>query len=312
MKLRTLLAGAAGAVGGTALANRAIATAATDLPPGLEGEDGTYRWRGMDVSYAELGDPEDPDLVLFHGVSAAASNREFEGIASGLAEEYHVLAPDLPGFGRSDRPPLVYSGSLYEGFVTDFLRDMTDEPIVLASSLSGSYAASAATDADVTRLVLICPTDSTMPGRRVWLRTLMRSPLVGTAVHNLVTTKPAIRYFTADHGFLDEENIDDEYVEYRWQTAHQRGARFAPASFISGFLDPDIDLKETLAGVDAPTTLVWGRESELSPLDDGRALAEHIDARLVVVDYAKLQPHVEHPDAVLSLLADDLSVAEHE
>ena len=308
MKLRTLLAGAAGAVGATALANRAIAGAAGDLPPGLLGDEGTYRWRGMDVAYAELGDPEDPDLVLFHGVNAAGSNREFDGIAADLAEEYHVLAPDLPGFGRSDRPPLVYSASLYQGFVTDFLRDLTDEPIVLGSSLTGAYAASAARDVDVSRLVLVCPTDDTMPGRRVWLRTLLRSPLVGTALHNAITSKRAIRYFSADHGFFDEENIDEQYVDYHWRAAHQPGARYAPASFVSGFLDPDEDLGDALEAVDAPTTLVWGRETEMSPLEEGRQLAEQADARLVVVDYAKLQPHVEHPDAVLSLLADDLSV----
>lgn len=310
MKLRTLLAGAAGVVGATALANRAIARSAGDLQPGVYGKQHTYRWRGMDVAYAELGDPEDPDMVLFHGVGAAASGREFANIAGTLAEEYHVLVPDLPGFGRSDRPPLVYSASLYEGFVTDFLRDLTDGPIVIASSLSGSYVVQAARDVDVSRLVLICPTDETMPGRRVWLRSLLRAPLVGTALHNVVTSKPAIRHFSADHGFFDPENIDEQYVEDRWQAAHQPGARYATASFVSGFLDPDESLDEHLEALDVPTTLVWGRESETTPLSEGRTMAEHADARLVVVDYAKLLPHVEHPDAVLTLLADDLSIAE--
>ncbi|WP_256390728.1 alpha/beta fold hydrolase [Natronoarchaeum rubrum] len=310
MKLRTLLAGAAGAVGATALANRAIARSVDDPQPGVHGEHRTYRWRGMDIAYTELGDPDDPDMVLFHGVGAAASSREFADIAGTLAEEHHVLVPDLPGFGRSDRPPLVYSASLYEGFVTDFLRDLTDEPIVLASSLSGSYAVQAARDVDVSRLVLICPTDESMPGQRVWLRSLLRTPLVGTAMFNLVTSKPGIRYFSADHGFFDPENVDDSYVEDRWQSAHQPGARYAMASFISGFLDPDENLDEHLEALDVPTTLVWGRESETTPLSEGRTLAEHADARLVVVDYAKLLPHVEHPDAVLTLLADDLAIAD--
>ncbi|SNZ02964.1 Pimeloyl-ACP methyl ester carboxylesterase [Natronoarchaeum philippinense] len=310
MKLRTMLAGAAGAVGATALANRAIAGSVDELDPGIYGAQHTYRWRGMDIEYTELGDADDPDLVLFHGVGAGASSREFAEIAPALAEEYHVIAPDLPGFGRSDRPPLMYSASLYEGFVTDFLRDMTDEPIVLASSLSGSYAVQAARDVDLSRLVLICPTDESMPGRRVWLRSLLRAPLVGPAIRNAVTSKAGIRHFGADHGFFDENNITDEYVEYRWQASHQPGARYAMASFISGFLDPEASMEEHLGAIDVPTTLVWGRESETTPLSEGRVLADRADARLVVVDYAKLQPHVEHPDAVLTLLSDDLSLAQ--
>lgn len=312
MKLRSLVAGAAGAAGAAAITNRALANTAGDLPPALPGDQGTYRWRGMDVSYSELGDPEAPDLLLLHGLNVSASSHEFASVAADLAEEFHVIAPDLPGFGRSDRPPLVYSGSIYEGFVTDFVRDVTDEPIVVASSLSGAYATRAAGDTDVSRLVLICPTDDTMPGERLWLRTLARSPFLGTTLHNLVTSKAAIRYFSADHGYYDERNVDDEHVEYQWKSAHQPRARYAPASFLSGHLDPDVDLGEELAELDIPKTLVWGREAETTPLSEGRTLAERADARLVVIDYTKLLPHVEHPETFMEVVNEELSLAKHE
>lgn len=162
MRLRRLLAGAAGGIGLAAVANRALS--ATARPPGapLGRDTKTYRWRGFDVSYTEAGKPSDPDLVLLHGVNVAGSSAEFSPVIDALAEDFHVVAPDLPGFGLSDHPPLMYSPSLYVTFVGDFLRDLADDPVVVASSLTGAYAAMAVgdderdgEDASVRELVLV-------------------------------------------------------------------------------------------------------------------------------------------------------------
>jgi len=310
MKLRNLLTAAVGAAGVTAFVNRLLTARAGDLEPPLVGASGTYRWRGFDVAYTEAGDPDDPDLLLVHGLSAASSSREFAEVFEDLSREYHVVAPDLPGFGRSDRPPLLYSASLYETFLRDAIRSLVDEPRVVASSLSGAYAASAATETDVDSLVLITPTDSTMSETpRSWLRTLFRAPLVGTGLFNLLVSKPGIRYFHRDHGYANMANLTDETLSYQWKTAHQPGARYAPASFVSGSLDPESDLTETLTDVEAPVTLVWGRDADISPVSGGRALAKKTDSRLIVFDDAKLLPHVEHPAAFVGVVSDDFDEA---
>jgi pimeloyl-ACP methyl ester carboxylesterase len=299
MRLRNALGVAAGTVGLTAAANRLLTARAEEFEPFLDGEHGSFRWRGFDVAYSETGDPDDRDLLLFHGINAAASGHEFWRVFDELGEDYHVVAPDLPGFGHSDRPPLLYSASLYTTFVGDAIDHFADEPpVVVGSSLTGAYAATAArtTDTDVERLLLVCPTDTSMGGRRAWLRSLLRTPVVGTGLYNLSVSKPSIRYFHDDHGYFDTDNLPDAVVDYEWTTAHQPGARFAPASFVSGFLDPDEDLGDVLAGLDVPVTLAWGREADITPLSEGRTLAERADARLVVFDEARLLPHAEHPE----------------
>jgi pimeloyl-ACP methyl ester carboxylesterase len=310
MKLRRLVTAVVGGLGAAAVANRTLARRADPLDPPLEGHQGTYRWRGFDVAYTEAGDPADRDVLLLHGVHAAASNKEFDQVFAQLSKTYHVVAPDLPGFGRSARPPVNYTAPLYVDFVTAFADDFTDDAICVASSLTGAYAALAQRETGAfSRLELICPTADTSK-QRPWLRALLRSPLVGTALFNALASKRSIRRFNDRDGYYSEVSYTERDVDHQWQAAHQPGARFAPASFVAGYLDPDVDLGAELAALDVPVTLVWGRDAKVTPLSDGEELADRGDTRLVVFDETRLLPHAEHPGPFLDVLFDELAPME--
>ena len=57
---------------------------------------------GREVFYREAGDRANPTLVLLHGFPA--SSFMFRDLISDLADEYHLVAPDHLGFGRSATP----------------------------------------------------------------------------------------------------------------------------------------------------------------------------------------------------------------
>jgi pimeloyl-ACP methyl ester carboxylesterase len=57
----------------------------------------------INVFYREAGDPAAPTILLLHGFPT--SSHMFRNLIPKLAESYHVVAPDLPGFGFSDSPP---------------------------------------------------------------------------------------------------------------------------------------------------------------------------------------------------------------
>ncbi|MBB6143131.1 pimeloyl-ACP methyl ester carboxylesterase [Silvibacterium bohemicum] len=57
---------------------------------------------GIQVFYRSAGDPEAPVLLLLHGFPS--SSFMFRNLISRLADEYRVIAPDLPGFGFTDVP----------------------------------------------------------------------------------------------------------------------------------------------------------------------------------------------------------------
>lgn len=308
MRLRSIVAAIAAGLVGTVAANRVLADRTGPLAPALSGDRRTYRWRGFDVSYVEAGDPDAPDVVLLHGLHAAASAREFRSIFGALAGSYHVIAPDLPGFGTSDRPAVVYDAALYEGFLREFVEEAADEPTVVASSLTGSYAAQVAADVPVAGLVLINPTDETGP-RNVFVQELFRSPVVGEGLFNLLVSRPSIRYYDRDLAFADPEHVDDEVIDYQWRTAHQPNARYAPASFVGGFLDPSVPFAESLpkvAEAGVPVTIVCGREANRPGVEYARTLADAADATLAVVSRASLLVHDEQPDAFLDAVSTAL------
>ena len=57
---------------------------------------------GVRLHYLERG--EGPELVLLHGNALYANDFEVSGLLDRVAEDYHVIAFDRPGFGYSDRP----------------------------------------------------------------------------------------------------------------------------------------------------------------------------------------------------------------
>lgn len=59
---------------------------------------------GQTVFYREAGDPSRPTLVLLHGFPS--SSHMFRNLIAELADEFHLVAPDHIGFGRSSSPPV--------------------------------------------------------------------------------------------------------------------------------------------------------------------------------------------------------------
>lgn len=311
MRLRRALGYAALGLGAAAVTNGLLERQAARLQPALSGRQRSFRWRGMTVAYTERGDRADPTIVLVHAPDIAASGSEWRDVVGALDDEYHVVVPDLPGFGRSERPPLRYSAALYEDFLADFLPEFAPEGgpgtdgepadtlTVVASGLAGAHVVAGGGDAVVDRLVLVCPVDGAGPSpARPWVREILRVPVLGEAVFNGLASRPVLRRAEATPVTPDATPDDPsaaERLEYAWQSAHQPNARFAPAALLGGFLDSEVGLGEGLAALDAPTTLVWGREARRPPLDLGRDLAEVADCGLVVFEDAGAFPHVEWP-----------------
>ena len=83
----------------------------TDFSPALLPKNVTYdsiSIDGLNIAYREAGEPTSPKLVLLHGFPS--SSHQYRNLIPALADRFHVIAPDYPGFGNSDLPdPTAFS-----------------------------------------------------------------------------------------------------------------------------------------------------------------------------------------------------------
>ncbi len=234
-----------GALTGAAMAGfNYLAEMTAEAPtPVLGGEQHYYAWRTGKVFYHAGGAEDAPPMVLIHGFHAAASSYEWRYTFDFFVTQgYRVYAPDLPGFGLSDRPAMTYDDEVYIAFIGDFLRDVAQAPaVVIATSVGAALSiATAARHPDrVAKMVLIGALGVTerklvIPGLTNAYNSLLATPLAGEAYFNLLTLPAGIRYFMKKFGFYDAEQVTDELVEHHFNLAHMPNARYAPAAFISG------------------------------------------------------------------------------
>jgi len=62
----------------------------------------TVKVDGLSIFYREAGLKDAPTILLLHGLPS--SSRMFEPLPTRLAGQFHMVAPDYPGFGHSDAP----------------------------------------------------------------------------------------------------------------------------------------------------------------------------------------------------------------
>ncbi len=294
----------AGGVVGLAALNRLAEMGAGEPYSALNGDRGRYAWTLGDIFYAVKG--QGTPLVLVHGVYAGASSYEFRRVFDLLSERFRVYAFDLLGFGLSDHPPIVYTPVLYEELIEDFVRQVVggvDQPVrIVASTLGAAFTIRAAAERPglFERLVLIEPTgieELAQPNetfaRRAG-RALLRSPLVGQAIYNTIVSRPSLRYFLKTQTYADASRVTDDVVDYYYTISHQPGARYAPASFISGTLNTPVASVYPL--LKQPILLCWGKEAKFTPLEQARAFREaNPRAELRVFDCGGL-PQDELPE----------------
>ncbi len=85
----------------------------------------TVKVDGVEVFYREAGPRDAPVLLLLHGFPT--SSHMFRNLIPQLADKYHVIAPDSPGFGQSgmpDRSKLAYTFDNYAQVVDKLIRQL--------------------------------------------------------------------------------------------------------------------------------------------------------------------------------------------
>ncbi|HEX4395855.1 MAG TPA: alpha/beta fold hydrolase [Mycobacterium sp.] len=230
----------------------------TSTVAGIAFEPKTIDAGGIETSYLEAGSGE--TVLMLHGsgpgVSALAN---WQHNIPTLAQRFRVLAPDIVGFGTTERPEdIVYSLRTWTDHVWAFMdaRGM-EKARVIGNSLGGRIALQMATD---------------QPDR-IAKMVLMGTPGVGmtpteglAALRAYEPSHDAMRELLRNYFAVDPAMITDELVQIRYEASIADGAYEA---YRAMFFDPrhagsELGITEDeVRAIATPTLLIHGREDKV-------------------------------------------------
>jgi pimeloyl-ACP methyl ester carboxylesterase len=254
---------------------------------------------------------EGPNVILIHGLGASADIWMHN--ISTLAERYRVYAPDLVGFGRSDKPKVEYSPSYMAAFINDFMTALNIENAsIVGMSLGGGVALQYQLQhpGNVQRLVLA---DSAGLGREMPLAMrLATAPVMGELLLSPSRTGMA---FVLKQLVYDPAVITDDLIDLYYELNFSEGAAKTVLSVLracatvrggrADILDPILN---NLGNIKIPTLIIWGREDRLFPVGHACFAREKIpDSYLYIFERCGHMPNFERPGEFNSVVLNFLS-----
>jgi len=295
------------------------ATDQTQLNSSIGGAKNVYHWNFLDKQYQVVyetigqGNP----ILLLPAFSTVSSRTEMKGIANLLATNYQVTVLDWLGFGESQCPPVDYSPALFQQLLEDFIKSIFNSPIILiAVGHASGYALKFAQDnPDISQLILIAPTwqgplrvmglpDAIRNG----VKNLVRSPVIGQGLYYLNTTPSFLRFMYKRHVYVDESKLTPEFIAQKHQITSKSGARYAPAAFVTGAIDPVTNREEflqLLESVSMPVAIVMAENAPPKSKAEMEAMAE-LDKVQTIRLRGTLGISEEYPEAVTEAIQNFL------
>lgn len=222
---------------------------------------------GIKTDYIDKGAG---DIVfMFHGWG---SNKElFISVIDCVSEKYRVIAPDFPGFGKTDEPPAVWCLDDFVAWTKAFISSFdAKKAIILGHSFGGRVCIKLATDEkigfDIEKIILtgsagIMPKRSLSYKIKVGMYKLSKKFLLLPPIKKLFPN--ALENMQKKRGSAD----------YQSASPTMRGCLVKVVNE---------DLKHLLSAIKQSTLLIWGADDDATPISDGELMEKLIpDAGLV-------------------------------
>jgi pimeloyl-ACP methyl ester carboxylesterase len=256
--------------------------------------------RGREIEYVDFG--EGDEVMLFiHGLGAAwqtwLENLPF------FARTHRVIAPDLPGFGRSEMPDEEISIELYGEIMHDFCEELGLSGVtVVGNSMGGFIGAELAIKAPdrVERLVVVSAAVFWQEYRRA--KPLMSlAKLTEASVGGLVAAgqgraargRPRLRALLLGFGGMRYPHLLPRELQVELLRTCRRTQGFVPALHGLG----TYPLREELPRISCPTLIIWGTDDPLVSVRHGHDMADLVpNARKVIYERTGHVAMLERPD----------------
>lgn len=231
---------------------------------------------GISTNYHDMGAADDgrPPVLLLHGSGPGVSAwANWRSVLPGLSGRQRVIAPDIVGFGHTDRPEVFeYRRENWVTHLLGFL-DALEQPSVsvVGNSFGGALALWLAhTHPErVDRLVLMGSTGIGFPLTRGLDAVWGYEP-------SAEAMGEVMRYFA-----YDQSRITDDLVQLRYQASLRPGVAEAYSSMFPAprqrWIDAQVLPDDDIAGIRHDTLIVHGRDDQVIPTETSLRLNWLID-----------------------------------
>ena len=257
------------------------------------------------------GDPSKPTVLMLHGVTRSLDDWDLQ--FDELADQFHLIAPDMPGYGWSaPHPDGAGLAALARGVgeLLDVL-DLRDPVHVVGNSLGGAVTMTLLTQRPelVASMTLLDPAGF---GSEVTpLLRLLGIPVIGKIAATTASLPSAIiqeRLVYTDKSFATRKRIQHALTIARetnagltsWRTVAELGSFFSGVS-----AQWRTELLTAVAEYDRPMLVVWGDNDKVLPPSHLAAAAIALPkARTTLIPGIGHMPHIECAPECAALISD--------
>ncbi|KAK1577821.1 hypothetical protein Q3G72_025116 [Acer saccharum] len=272
-----------------------------------------WRWNGYLIQYTVVGH-EGPAILLVHGFGAFFEHYR-DNISDIANSGNRVWAITVLGFGKSEKPNIVYTELMWAQLLRDFIVEVVGEPVHLAgNSIGGYFVAIVASlwPALVKSLVLINSAGNVIPeksfipfsnerqtSRAAWLGARLLLFFLRSNLKNTVKQCYPTRM----------ERADDWLISEMLRASHDPGVLVVLESIFSFNLS--IPLNYLLEGFEEKILIIQGMKDPISDSKSKLAMLKEYCSGVVIKELdAGHCPHDERPEEVNSIIQKWIATVE--
>jgi 2-hydroxy-6-oxonona-2,4-dienedioate hydrolase len=247
-------------------------------------------------------------LVLVHGFGLGTTGElAWAKVIPGLAERFHVYAPDLLGFGASDKPQIRYSPQAHVNQLLAFMDTLCLDRVLLMGNSVGGYVATKCALDYPDRVLGVCAIASSTMCKAMGIDG-PDTPGLAT-MRNFKGTEEAMRAFLREV-FHDPQSITDDMVAQRLANANDPQVIAANKIFQEHARSVAQNPKEwqrfslvhRLPESKMPMTVIWGLQDRFAPVDMGYDLERRLPGvKFHYLDGAGHTCQGDQPDQVVKI-----------